>query len=132
TDRRRSARRRFVRVAVRVWVAALALAACDGRPVEAPASGAGGSGGAPTSCVVDGDCGPWSQACGGPRCEAGVCVLDYEPMGTPCHEGVCTGDGHCAACVLDSHCESGRCIEGGCAPASCGDGVVNGGEGDVD
>jgi hypothetical protein len=105
-----------------------------GTATTTSAGGAGGSGGE-AACVLDGDCPGPSGFCGGQRCEQGQCVLDNQPMHTPCAEDggqVCDGAGACVECVSDIDCASLRCEAPHCLAPSCGDQKKNGDESDVD
>jgi hypothetical protein len=108
----------------------------------------GGSGGA-GQCDSEADCLPIlpKTDCKGPKCENKTCVEQFQAVGTPCDEGagnqVCDGKGACVQCVTGDNCKNGSCGEpctsGVCDPMTnkcldpqCTDGVVNGGETDVD
>jgi plastocyanin len=69
-------------------------------------------------------------------CSAGTTVNDPKSSGAPCASNggkVCDGAKACVECVLDPNCASGVCgADHKCVPASCGDGVKNGMETDVD
>jgi len=92
-----------------------AAAALD-RGVRA-AGGAGGAGGAPecTPATVEADCGA-SSTCDLVECTNGSCANTPATLGTPCTDNggeICDGQGSCVV-------------------ATCMDGVVDGGETDVD
>src|SRR5690606_23712945 len=74
-------------------------------------------------------------------CDAeGLCGFDNIAAGEPCSDperpaaNVCNGMGDCVECLLDEDCNVGQalCVGGECVSASCGDGVKNGDETDVD
>ncbi|APR78070.1 Endoglucanase [Minicystis rosea] len=73
-------------------------------------------------------------------CLAGSCAGDTPALvpvaaGVTCTQGggaVCDGSGSCVPCVSDAQCPSGICTAHVCRPLSCGNGVKDGTETDVD
>lgn len=75
-------------------------------------------------------------------CELGVCdgetpTIQNAAAGTECDEDggtVCNASGDCVECTMNSQCESMVCNvqEGSCAPATCGNGMLDGDETDMD
>jgi WSC domain-containing protein len=112
-----------------VWIAALALASCNGIPPEHKSASqqaatcrtcgdddgggddGGGSGGPPEPvCNGDGVCDP-GETCRSCRADCGPCT----PPPAVCGDGVCGAGESCASCAADC---------GACAPpAVCGDGM---------
>lgn len=69
-------------------------------------------------------CREQGEACNDGALSEGESDIDCGGVCLPCSAG--------AACAVDSHCQSRRCLSGRCAAASCGDLVRNGLETDVD
>jgi hypothetical protein len=85
-------------------------------------------------CVNDDDC-PASGACWQASCDGGACGEAPAPAGTDCDANggvLCDGEGGCVECLSNDDCPTMLCQVGQCAPASCGDGIKNGDEADVD
>jgi plastocyanin len=76
------------------------------------------------------------------ECEAGACTdgvaeVVASPLNTPCGDnemGFCNANADCVECTMDSQCMSMICNvgEGSCAPATCGNMMVDGDETDED
>jgi hypothetical protein len=85
--------------------------------------------------IDDSDAPDDGNACTDDLCRGGIeahPILVGEPCSMPAG-GVCNADGACVECIADSGCASLICTDRfTCAPASCGDGVDNGQETDVD
>lgn len=68
-------------------------------------------------------------------CQGNVPQLLGAPAGTACNQGsatVCDGAGACVQCLNGAQCTSGVCTGNACQAPTCGDGVKNGSETDVD
>lgn len=101
--------------------------ATDTDPTSGPTSG--------PECVADEECPAPPSMCLAPACDGGACGVQASPPGTPCDEeggSKCDGEGSCVECLADDECPTKLCQLGVCAPASCGDGIKNGSETDVD
>ncbi len=88
-----------------------------------------------SECRDDDECPPLVEACTVPLCDRGSCAGQPAAVGSECSEGegvVCDGVGECVECLADDECPTKLCQLGVCAPASCGDGIQNGSETDVD
>jgi hypothetical protein len=95
-------------------------------------SGEGSSSGAAPECLLPADCPPPPGECVQATCVAEMCGQGPEDVGVVCSQGECDGQGNCVECLSDADCASKVCEAGVCADASCGDGVKNGSESDVD
>ncbi len=95
------------------------------------ASGSSSSTGDP-GCMAASDCPQPPAECLKATCEAAVCGEGPTLAGAPCSLGKCDGAGQCLECLANADCASKVCEAGACAAASCGDGVKNGSESDVD
>jgi hypothetical protein len=94
-------------------------------------SGSSGSSGDP-GCKSAADCPTPPGECVKATCVGGECGEGPEAAGLPCSLGACDGLGSCLECLSSADCPSKVCTAGVCAAASCGDGVKNGSESDVD
>ncbi|MEM9073647.1 MAG: hypothetical protein AAGE52_34475, partial [Myxococcota bacterium] len=102
------------------WSGLIFLVACSG-PVVAPGQ----------ECASERDCQAASE-CAVAECVDGGCELTSLRAGHACAEGMCNGSGACVECVSGGDCSSGRCVDGACEADTCGDGLRNGAESDVD
>jgi len=73
----------------------------------------------------DGDC---SETCD----EGADACTGNDPVGLGCDDGSCLPCGNGQSCLVGSGCDSGVCTGGSCQAPTCGDGVQNGSETDVD
>jgi hypothetical protein len=97
------------------------------------AAASGGSGGGascdPAMCPgLDAEC--RSRSC----LPDGSCGFSNAARGAPCEgDRLCDGEGACVECVDTSDCAGGEiCLQEQCVPATCANGVLDGGESDVD
>ncbi|WAS98760.1 hypothetical protein [Nannocystis punicea] len=83
-------------------------------------------------CGGPDDC-PAAAECHAAVCSDGACDEVAVTAGESCTTGVCDGEGTCVECVTARDCPMGQlCLAHQCAPPTCGDGLQNGMETDVD
>lgn len=92
------------------------------------------------ACMTTDDCAVPPSSCRAVACEDGQCLETVilegrECAGGPAGRGVCTAGEVCVECVGPAQCAvEEQCVRGACAPVpeSCGDGLENGDESDLD
>jgi len=75
------------------------------------------------------------NSCSSELCAAGMPLNEPSPAGTPCSANggkFCDGALECIECLVGGDCTSGVCTDSLCVAPTCGDGVANGSESDVD
>lgn len=111
-----------------------------GQATGGQSTGGGGTGGdepeggsGPTCDPAE--CNGTVEPCGTQSCEDDVCTLSDVPEGTACvgESGVCNLLGECVECVANGDCPNNgdTCSKGECVPASCSNGIIDGGETDL-
>jgi len=88
-----------------------------------------------TSSIDDTDVPVDGKACTADVCTMGVPSNPALAIDSPCSQSggsVCNASGACVQCNTGAQCGSGLCSAGVCLAATCGDGVKNGSESDID
>jgi uncharacterized protein YkwD len=95
----------------------------------------GAGGGSDGECAEPADCPGIDSACRFRTCVDAACAMQDAEAGAACNEQagtLCDGSGACVECLVESDCNGEICQANQCVPATCGDGLHNGGESSTD